>query len=146
MASKKKFFDRMRDFLEDIERDVIEAFGEFFEERCTWDPEQCSLEPLTNFIETHNEIIITADLPYVKRENIKLHVTDDMLDLQATLEHLVKFAQWGTVQRNTEFKRFHKTIKLPGNVDTDKISATFKKGILQIRIPKKITRIKIKIE
>jgi HSP20 family protein len=146
MSTRKKFFDRMKEFLDDIERDVIEAFGEVFEERCTWDPEECCLEPLTNFIETEDEIIITADLPYVKKDNIKLHVTEEMLDIQASLDQPVKFAQWGTIQRNTEFHKFHKHIKLTGNVDSDNITATFKKGILKIRIPKKITRIKIKIE
>ena len=145
MSSKKRFFDRMRDFLADIERDVIEAFGEMYDERCTWDPDECCLEPLTNIIETEELIIITADLPYVKRENISLHVTEDMLDLQATLEQPVKFAQWGTVQRNVDFCKFHTHIKLPANVDSDNISATFKGGFLQIKLPKKIKRFKIEI-
>ncbi|MHA1650006.1 MAG: Hsp20/alpha crystallin family protein [Candidatus Helarchaeota archaeon] len=146
MTERKRLIDRMRDFIADIERDVMEAFGEIFEDKCTWDPEECCLEPLTNIIETEEEIIITADLPYVKKENISLHVAEGMLDLQATLEQPVKFAQWGTIQRNTEFKKFHKYIKLPATVDTDKINAVFKNGFLRIYIPKKIKRIKIKIE
>ena len=146
MSERKRFLARMRDFFADIQRDVIEAFGEIFDERCSWDPEECCLEPLTNIIETEEEIIITADLPYVKKDEISLHVTDDMLDIQATLDQPVKFAQWGTIQRDTEFSKFHKHIKLPVNVDSDNVSATFKNGFLQIRMPKKIKRIKIKIE
>jgi HSP20 family protein len=146
MTERKKFIDRMRDFFMDMEKDLFEAFGEIFEERCTWDPEKCCLEPLTNLIETEDEIIITADLPYVKKENIELHVTDDMLDLQAELHHPVKFAQWGTVQRGIEFSKFHKHIKLSSTVDSDVVTANFKSGILEIRLPKKVTRLKIKIE
>ncbi|MFX1296620.1 MAG: Hsp20/alpha crystallin family protein [Promethearchaeota archaeon] len=146
MSNRKKFLDRMRDFFIDIEKDVIEAFGEFFEERCTWDPEECCLEPLTNIIETEEEIIITADLPYVKKKNISLDVTDDMLDLKANFDQSVKFSQWGTIQRNLEFCKFHKHIKLPANVDSENIVATFKSGFLQIKIPKKIKRIKVEIE
>jgi HSP20 family protein len=145
MSSKKKFFVRIRDFLADIERDVVEAFGEMYEKRCTWDPDDCCLEPLTNIIETEDQIIITADLPYVKKDNISLHVTENMLDLQATLDESVKFAQWGTVQRNIDFCKFHTHIKLPANVDSDNIAATFKSGFLQIRFPKKIKRFKIEI-
>lgn len=146
MTERRKIIDRMRDFFSSMEKDIFEAFGEFFKERCSWDPEECCLEPLTNFIETEEEVIITADLPYVKKENIELHVTDDMLDLQANLEKGVKFAQWGTIQRNIEFCKFHTHIKLPTTIDSDNIKASFKGGILKIRIPKKVTRIKIDVE
>ncbi|NVM52755.1 MAG: Hsp20/alpha crystallin family protein [Candidatus Helarchaeota archaeon] len=146
MTEKKRFIDRMREFFADIEKDIYQAFGELIEEKCSWDPEECCLEPLTNVIETEDEILITADLPYVKKDNIDIHVTDDMLDLQATLERPVRFAQWGTIQRNTEFHKFHKHVKLSSSIDPDKIIATFKGGILQIRMPKKVTRIRINIE
>ena len=146
MSKKRSLIDRMRDFFADIEKDILDTFGKVFEERCSWDPEERCLEPLTNQVETEEEIIITADLPYVKKDNIDLHVTDDMLDLQATLEQAVKFAQWGTVQRNTEFQKFHKHIKLSTTVDSDNITAVFKGGILEIRLPKKVTRIRIDIE
>lgn len=146
MATRKKFIDQMREFFADIEKDIFRAFGELFSEKCSWDPDECCLEPLTNLVETEEEIIITADLPYVKKDNIDITVTDDMLDLQANLERPVKFAQWGTVQRNTEFCKFHKHLKLSTTVDADNISASFKSGILQIKLPKKVTRIKIKIE
>jgi HSP20 family protein len=146
MPERKRLIDRVREFFDDIEKDVFEVFGEIIEERCSWDPEECCLEPLTNIIETHDEIIITADLPYVIKENIEVHVTDDMLDLKALLEEPVTFAQWGTIQRNTEYAKFRKHLKLPVNVESDKIKAIFKNGILQIRIPKKITRVKIQIK
>jgi HSP20 family protein len=146
MPERKKLVDRMRDFFADVERDIFEAFGEFYEAHCSWDPEELCLEPLTNLIETENEIIITADLPYVNIENIDLHVSEDMLHLEATLDQGVKYAQWGTIQRNLEFQKFRKFIKLPPNIDSEQIGASFKNGILEIRIPKKITRVKIHIK
>ncbi|MHA1264791.1 MAG: Hsp20/alpha crystallin family protein [Candidatus Helarchaeota archaeon] len=145
MSERKRFLERMRDFLADIEKDIVEAFGELIEEHCSWDPDECCLEPLTNIVETDDEIIITADLPYVKKENIDLHITEDMIDLKASLDRPVRFNQWGTVQRKTEFSKFHKHLKLPSTVDTKKVSAIFKSGILEIKLPKKITRIRIKI-
>jgi len=146
MTEKKRLIDRMRDFFTDIEKDIFVAIGEMFEERCSWDPEECCLEPLTNYIETEDEIILTADLPYVKKDNVDIHVTDDMIDLQATLDQPVHFKQWGTLMRKTEFCKFHKHIKLPSIVDAENVSATFKGGILEIHLPKKVTRLKIKIE
>lgn len=135
----------MRDFFDEMERDMFEAIGERFEEHCSWDPEECCLEPLTNVVETENEIIITADLPYVSSDKIDLHVSEDMLHLEAPLDQAVKYSQW-TLQRQIEFQKFRKHIKLPPNVESDKIDASFKNGILEIRIPKKITRIKIQIK
>ena len=145
MPERKSMVDRMRDFFDEMERDIFEAFGEKFEEHCSWDPKEFCLEPLTNVVETDNEIIITADLPYVSNDNIDLHVSEDMLHLEATLDQAVKYSQW-TLQRQIEFQKFRKHIKLPPNVDSDKINASFKNGILEIRIPKKITRIKIQIK
>ena len=136
----------MREFFDDFEKDMMEAFSTFMELPCSWDPDECCLAPLTNIIETDEEVIVTADLPYVKKENIELTVTEDMLDLQAKLDTPIKFAQWGTIQRNIEFQKFHKHMKLPPNVNAQKIEANFKNGILKIRIPKNVTRLKIKIE
>lgn len=146
MPERKTLMDRMRDFFDEMERDIIESFGEMFEEHCSWDPDECCLEPLANVVETDKEIIITADLPYVSSsDNIDLHVSEDMLHIQATLDQTVKYSQW-TLQRQSEFQKFQKHIKLPPNVDLDQIQAVFKNGILEIRIPKKITRIKIQVK
>jgi HSP20 family protein len=145
MPERKSMVDRMRDFFDEFERDIFEAFGEMSEEHCSWDPEELCLEPLTNVIETDQEIIITADLPYVTSDNIDLHVSENMLHLEATLDQAVKYSQW-TLQRQIEFQKFRKHLKLPPNVESDKINASFKNGILEIRIPKKITRVKIQIK
>ncbi len=146
MPERKSLIERMRDFFEDMQKDMLEAFGELSIEHCSWDPENCCLEPLTNMIETAEELIITADLPYVKKDNITLTVKEDMLELDASLDQPVKFTEWGTIQRDTEFHKFHKHIKLPSNASADKIAATFKNGFLQIKLPKKITRIKIEVK
>jgi len=145
MPERKSMVDRMRDFFDEFERDIFEAFGKMSEEHCSWDPEELCLEPLTNVIETDQEIIITADLPYVTSDNIDLHVSENMLHLEATLDQAVKYSQW-TLQRQIEFQKFRKHLKLPPNVESDKINASFKNGILEIRIPKKITRVKIQIK
>lgn len=146
MSERKRLIDRMRDFFADMQKDIFEAFGELYEEHCSWNPEEACLEPLTNFIETENEIIITADLPYVNSDNIDLQVSEDTLHLEANLDQGVKYAQWGTLQRNIEFQKFRKFVKLPPNIDSESIAASFKNGILEIRIPKKITRFKIQIK
>ncbi len=146
MSNIRKLIEQMREFFADMRRDVLEAVEGMFDERCTWDPEECCLEPLTNIIETEKEILIMADLPYVKKDNISLSVSEDMLDLEASLDQSLKFAQWGTIQRNTEFCKFHTHIKLPPNVDSNDIEATFKNGFLQIKLPKRLKRLKIKIE
>jgi len=146
MTERKKLIDKMRDFLADMEKDIFETFGEICEEHCSFNPEECCLEPLTNFIETENEIIITADLPYVTSDKIELNVSENMLHLEAPLDQGIKYMQWGTFQRNIEFQNFRKFIKLPPNIDSEQIGASFKNGILEIRIPKKITLIKIQIK
>ena len=86
--------------------------------------------------DTGDKIIITTDLPYVKKENIDLNVCDDSLEIDATLERCVKYEHWGNVPEECEFKSFHKDIKLSEKIIPEETNAKFKNGILTIELVK----------
>jgi len=86
--------------------------------------------------ETNAELIIIAPIAGVKMENINLSITDDVLTISGSrkLEHtltsndyLIQECYWG---------EFSRSIVLPDNVDTTKISASFKEGVLKVSIPR----------
>ena len=86
--------------------------------------------------ETDTEIIISIDLPLVKKEDIEITTTEDQLIIQAKTRKTMQFKRWGTMQRELQFQSFSKGVSLPKGIEVDKIRASFQNGILEIRIPK----------
>ncbi|MHA1208085.1 MAG: Hsp20/alpha crystallin family protein [Candidatus Freyarchaeota archaeon] len=151
MSEKKKdLFDQFMEYISDFERRFDETFysilSSFRATRPSWDPDKCCLVPLVDIQEYPEEIIVTADLPYVDKEDISINATETSLEIDAKMRHPVRFERWGTVQREISFNCYHKSIKLPSRVDPEKAKATFRGGILQISLPKKISKQKIEID
>jgi len=132
--------------MEAIEREIDQALEEFFYERSMWDIKTGRIKPLTYVTEAEDRITVSADLPFVRKKDIKLNVGEDTLEIEATMERCVKFERWGTVQRSCEFKSFHRVIKLPSEVVPEESKAKFKSGILTIDLPKKTKGYRIEIE
>lgn len=139
---RRRVFEQM----EAIEREIDQAIEQLFYERSMWDIKTGRIKPLAYVTEAEDKIIVSADLPFVRKEDIKLNVGEDIIEIEATMERCVKFERWGTVQRSCEFKTFHKVIKLPSKVVPDEAKAKFKSGILTIDLPKKTKGYKIEIE
>ena len=114
--------------------------------RAMWDALEGSLEPLAQIEEEEKVIKVTVDLPLVRKQDIKIRVLDDSLDVEAKLNRCITFDRWGTIQRRCEFRFFHKNIHLPASVTTTGAKATFKKGVLVVELPKTIEEHEIKVE
>lgn len=137
---------RIIDEIEALEREIDRVFEEILYGKPMWDPTVGCFEPLTYVDELEDKIVVTVDLPYVKKEDITLDVMPDSLRIEAKMGHPVKYERWGTIQRRCEFKGFKKEIKLPSEIVPEASKAKFKNGYLVIELPKKITRHKIRIE
>lgn len=148
---RESFFDRILNYFAEIGEEIDELIESMFEavsfSRPDWDADTCCLEPLVHVESTPESIIVTADLPYVENKNdIKINATEDTLELTADMKKEVRFERWGTVQRETAFRRYRKLIKLPEKVVPHEAKATFKNGILQIVLPKKFKATPIRVE
>ncbi len=119
-----------------IERRIIKA---------TWGYNG-NLEPLYEVEDTGDEIIVTFDLPRVKREDVEIHTTEDTLEVTAKMTEAVCWERWGSIQRQISFNRFRKQIKLPEPIEPDKASASFRNGILRIILPKKRNKVFIPVQ
>jgi HSP20 family protein len=110
----------------------------------SWHSTGC-LEPLIHVREGDEEIIISADLPCVKKKDIELFCTEDAIEIRAKMARHLRFERWGTVQREITFKSFRRSIALPVQVIPEKAKASFRGGILEIRLPKKIRKRRIEV-
>lgn len=128
-----KFEEMFNEFEEQLERPMLD-----FERRC--------LEPLTEVKETPSEVIVTVDLPCVRKEGINLYATENTLTIEASMYRKIKFDKLKAIYHETEFQSYHKIIKLPSPVDPENARARFKDGILEVKLPKKYKAYNIKID
>ena len=92
--------------------------------------------PAVDIYETENEIILKAELPGLKKEDVSIEVTDDSLTLsgERSFEKDVKEENYHRIERS--YGSFSRTFSLPSTVDRDNVIAKFNDGILEIHIPK----------
>lgn len=148
MSSRKKrtFFDLFEEIRSEIDRMMEEFTEAMLPEAPMYDVAKKELQPLTNVQETEENLIVTIDLPCVRKEDIKLHITKDSLKLEAPTRQCIQFGPWGPFQRQVEFEVFRKILKLPTPVEAKKAKARFQGGILEVIIPKKVLGFEIPVE
>ena len=100
------------------------------------------LVPLSHLTENNSKWILQVDLPGVKKKNIAVTIARNHIVVQAKLEEVYHVSRYGNI---TEFEYLKKTIAFPPYVNTKKISARLKNGILTIVIPKITTGKKVPI-
>jgi len=119
-------FYRPFDLLEEVEAMAREVF----------DGEKPFFRTSLDVYEEKDELVVKAELPGVKKKDLDISLEDDMLNIKAEKkeEGVTEDATYYISERH--FGEYLRTIPLPFHVDAEKISATFKKGLLEIRLPK----------
>lgn len=86
--------------------------------------------------ETDAEFVITADLPDVKKSDVKVQVQDGMLSIEGERhrEKEEKGKRYHKIER--DYGRFVRRLVLPTDVDAAKVKAEFKDGVLRVLLPK----------
>ena len=94
------------------------------------------LSPRTDVTESDDEIQVTAELPGVTEADIDVSLSDDMLTIKAEKksEKEEKDKERHVVERS--YGMFQRSLRLPYAVDTDKIRAEYRNGVLTVTLPK----------
>jgi len=92
--------------------------------------------PRVDIVEVNGTYELTADLPGLKKDDIKIEIHDNVLTLRGEkkLEEEKKDKNYRLCERY--FGEFVRTFSLPENVNKDGIEAEFKDGVLTVAIPK----------
>ena len=123
--------------MEELEELAEEMMDQLIE-RPSWDVRTHSLEPLCDVSVTPDRVIVTADLPKVDPRSIRVSgVADDLIEITAKMRVKINFEDFGVTHRRGEFSCFSCRVPLPVPVDTSRAKARFRKGILEIILPRK---------
>lgn len=92
--------------------------------------------PAVDIKEAEKEYVITADLPDVKREEVKVGFNEGVLTIEGErkLEKEEKTERFHRIERG--YGKFVRRFALPNEVDADHVTAEFKDGVLTVRVPK----------
>ena len=94
--------------------------------------------PAVDIYETEaREVVIKAELPDMKREDISVTFENNVLTLKGErkLEHEVKRESFQRIERR--HGAFSRSFTLPSTVDAGQISASYKDGVLTIKLPQR---------
>lgn len=121
-----------------MEREMEGLFGRFFRD---WSfprlfGEARGVAPAVDMLDRKDEVILRADLPGLEQKDIDVTVEEEVLTIRGERkgEEEVKEEDYYCCERWAG--SFERSLTLPAGVDTDKVKATFKNGILEVHLPK----------
>jgi HSP20 family protein len=85
--------------------------------------------------ESEGNLMLSASLPGVKPEDVDIQVTGDTLMIRGEVRHEEEREQGNVRIQERRYGSFRRSLRLPPNVNTEAIDATFEDGVLKLRIP-----------
>jgi HSP20 family protein len=93
--------------------------------------------PAVDIIEKDNAFEITADLPGMDEKNVEVQVANGNLTIKGEKKEEKEEKKKDYFLQERRFGSFERSFGIPEGLDTDKIEASFKKGVLTVTLPKK---------
>ncbi len=121
-----------------LRREMDRLWDEYFGPgRRALKPLEAEWVPSVDVSETADKLTVTAEIPGIDIKDIDISISGDLLTLKGEKksEREEKEENYHLVERS--YGSFARTIRLPVSVETDKIEATYKNGVLTITCPKK---------
>ena len=108
-------------------------FSEFYGDHLTrgW------LPPVDIFENEAGEVVIKAEVPEMKREDISISFENHVLTLSGERKVDASIRQDGYHRQERHVGSFSRSFTVPATVDASKISASYKDGVLTIRLPQR---------
>ncbi|RJQ15054.1 MAG: Hsp20/alpha crystallin family protein [Nitrospiraceae bacterium] len=138
-------FERMDEFIDEFFR---RPFG-----RTLWPRpmiEEMAPSPSVDIFEEGDDIILKTELPGMTKDDIEINLTDDTITLSGEKKKEEKIERKNYYRLERSFGSFSRSFTLPAEVQSDKAKASFKSGVLEVRVPKseeaRKKEVKIKIE
>lgn len=121
------------------DRDFVREMNRFFDDMQSWwggAGELGAWSPDLNVFEKEDQIIVEAEIPGMKKEDIQISVQDHTLTLSGERKEESETKDKHYYRRERVEGSFLRSIGLPTGVDSEKIDANYRDGVLRLTIPK----------
>lgn len=125
-------FPMMKRFFRDFDT-MFSRMG--FVEPKLFEKEPALWTPDIEVLQKGNEFIVRADLPGLKKEELKIEVTDTALILEGERKREKEEKGEGFFRSERTYGSFYRTIPLPEGVKAEEAKATVVDGVLEIKMP-----------
>ena len=92
--------------------------------------------PVVDIAETQNEVVLRAELPGLKQDDIDIELTGDTLTLRGERKFENEERKDNFVRVERSYGRFQRSFTLGVPVQNDQVAATYRDGVLEIHLPK----------
>jgi HSP20 family protein len=126
-----------RDFLE-IQEELNQRFEEYFNRgvdrrggtnRTCWTPR-------VDIAETQDSLIVSAEIPGSSQEEIKVSISEDILTIEGEKKQEKDVNELSYHCTERSYGNYKRIFRLPVPVQTEKIKASYKEGVLRIELPR----------
>jgi HSP20 family protein len=95
-----------------------------------------SWSPAVDIFDKGGEVVIHAELPGIKKEDIDVRVENNVLTIRGKKERKEEVKEEGYFRAERTYGSFSRSFSLPSTVEVSKIGAEYKDGVLTLRLPK----------
>ena len=92
--------------------------------------------PKVDIFEEGDNFVVKAEIPGMKKEEIEVNLTDDMVTISGEKKKEEKVEKKDYYRFERSFGSFSRSFRLPKDVQADKAKAIFKDGVLELKVPK----------
>ena len=93
--------------------------------------------PATDIHDSGDKLVVKTDLPGLEKEDIELSVQGNTLFIKGEKKHETKIEDVGYLKSERFFGQFERAIPLTEDIDSSKVEATYKNGVLSVTIAKR---------
>jgi HSP20 family protein len=149
---------RWKHALENLREEVHHVFDRWLSRRAYasdrdeefWAPARSfSAGPGLELAETDDEVMVTAELPGLDKEDFAVEISGDRLVIRSEKKAMMEKKEREYYYAERSYGAFARTVALPCEVDADKAAAKYKNGVLRLTLPKteqaRVRRVQVKI-
>jgi HSP20 family protein len=93
-------------------------------------------EPSVDLYEEKDQVVVKAELPGITKDDIRVSISDDVLTIKGEKKKEEEDTGKDYYRSERVYGSFLRTLPLPAEVNPEKAQATFRNGVLEIRLPK----------
>jgi HSP20 family protein len=120
----------------DIQHEVNRLFDSFFGRPAMVPAAERAWVPLCDMHETKDDLYVTLEVPGVREKDIQVAIIGDLLTVKGERKWEKELKDDSVYRVERIYGKFERTVPLPVPVQADKVTASYRDGVLEIKLPK----------
>lgn len=92
--------------------------------------------PALDIYEEKDDVVVKVELPGLSKDHIEVQVTDNILTIKGDKKKEEEIKEGNYYHSERSYGAFSRSVELPTEVKTEQVKASFKNGVLEVRLPK----------